>query len=290
MQCIAITKEGTQCSRKAEYGDYCWQHLRSLELADIRSYIKTNLDMKTTTEAEIFIDRIASKLLKELQVSTYEELFEVVRERFILPVGDKNFKFLISSSLQNQTPTAIRLQIMEATLKLLFSELRKLFAYEKIVNYQLVVRSIALNTTLNNLFERYSIPKKYIVDEIKTRKLPQVSSYTILNLLDGYDLSNDFVRFLEKYLYQNYNFVPEDRKRECGFTGNLDEFIKKWITYIKPYLPKAKLIKFKEGTDLVLAHDFWKNCSSARREETEQDLQGLVVPDVVNNILINYIT
>jgi len=290
MQCIAITKEGKECTRKAEYGEYCWQHLRIKEITTIRQYIKDN-DMKITTEAEIFIDKLVINLLKELQESTYEELYNIINNKYILSSkGDKSFKTLILSYFQNQLPENIRIKIIEATTDLLFYEIYQLYKYEPLVNYYVVVRSIALNANLNNLFERYSIPQKYIVESLNKNKLKQLKDYTIHQKFVGYDLSSDFVKFIVKYIFWNYNFIDEDRKKECGYIGSINEFFEKWANYIKPYLPIGKLIKYKEGTDIVLSHDFWKDCTSIRKEETQQDLHNLVTSDVLNNILVSYVT
>lgn len=290
MQCIAITKEGKECTRNAEYGEYCWQHLRILEKNTVRSFIKSNEDMKITTDAEIFIDRIILKLLSELQVNTYEELFDIANKKYILSSGDEVFKALILSYFQNQGAEIIRMEIIKATIKLLFSEIRKLYKYQKVVNYELVVRSIALDTNLNNLFESYSVPQKYIIEFPKTKKAVMINKFIIVQEFLEYNLSDDFIRFLEKYINWNYNFVKIDRKIECGYTGDINQFFQKWANYIKPYLPKGKLIKYKEGTDLVLKHDFWEDCTLSRREEIKRDLGDQVVGDVLNNILFDYIT
>lgn len=63
-QCIALTKKGTQCKRKASEGsDYCFQHKKIAETNEVKTEEKEEKDVKEVREEK-------QKVKKEKNVSS----------------------------------------------------------------------------------------------------------------------------------------------------------------------------------------------------------------------------
>jgi hypothetical protein len=106
MQCLGITKNGTQCSRKATTGNYCWQHVQkiNLKLEDSKSEsseIKNNFDIIQNSEQNSE-QNLESNISVSIQKYTIEELlsYTIVNKIFQIYVQSLNlqisgfFKFL----------------------------------------------------------------------------------------------------------------------------------------------------------------------------------------------------